>query len=40
MSSNVDRRRLGWRVLTIWECQTVPSRREQLARRIERFLAG
>jgi DNA mismatch endonuclease Vsr len=31
-------RRMGWRVLVIWQCQTVPSRRELLERRLLRFL--
>jgi DNA mismatch endonuclease (patch repair protein) len=33
-------RRLGWRVLAVWECQTKPSRQEELAERIVRFLEG
>lgn len=32
-------RRLGWRLLTVWECQTTARRREQLAARLERRLA-
>lgn len=32
-------RRLGWKVLTVWECQTKPSRRDKLAARITRFLS-
>ncbi len=32
-------RRLGWGVMTVWECQTVPSRRPTLTRRLERFLS-
>lgn len=31
-------RRLGWRVLTVWECQTTPQRRKQLERRVLAFL--
>ncbi len=31
--------RAGWRVLTIWECQTKARKREQLAARIKRFIA-
>lgn len=31
-------RRLGWRVLTIWECQTGRSRLAQLEARLTRFL--
>ena len=31
-------RRAGWRVLVVWECQTVAARRERLRSRIERFL--
>lgn len=27
-------RRLGWRVVTVWECQTTAGRREQLAGRL------
>ena len=30
-------RRQGWRVLTVWECETTPSRREALVRRLCRF---
>lgn len=33
-------RALGYRVLVIWGCQTGASRRERLAARLERFLAG
>ena len=32
-------RRLGWRVLTVWECQTTARRREQLARRLACYLS-
>ena len=31
-------RRLGWRVLTIWECWTRPDRADELAARVGRFL--
>jgi DNA mismatch endonuclease (patch repair protein) len=31
-------RRLGWSVMTVWECQTVAKKRERLAERIARFL--
>lgn len=31
-------RKSGWDVLTIWECQTRPSKQPALARRINRFL--
>jgi len=31
--------RLGWRVLVIWECQTVARRAEKLRDRVEKFLA-
>jgi len=31
-------RRLGWDVLTVWECQTKPARREWLIDRLIRFL--
>lgn len=31
-------RAAGWRVLTVWECQTKPTRRRQLTRRIAAFL--
>ncbi len=37
-----NRRKLsaaGWRVLTVWECQTRPARIEKLRARIERFLS-
>lgn len=33
-------RRLGWRVLIVWECQTFKSRQSRLERRIHRFLAN
>ncbi|MHB8753853.1 MAG: very short patch repair endonuclease [Candidatus Acidiferrales bacterium] len=33
-------RRLGWRVLIIWECQTGRSRQTKLENKIARFLAG
>jgi len=33
-------RRLGWRVLTVWECQLRPSRIDATRDRIERFLAA
>ncbi|MGH7927587.1 MAG: very short patch repair endonuclease [Candidatus Binatia bacterium] len=32
-------RRLGWGVMVVWECQTVPSRLDCLATRLTRFLA-
>lgn len=32
-------RRAGWRVLTVWECET-ENNVERLERRLERFLAG
>lgn len=32
-------RRLGWHVLTIWECQTRPKKLEILGTRVVRFLA-
>ena len=28
----------GWRVLVVWECQTVAARREQLRKKLFRFL--
>src|SRR3954454_1654398 len=31
-------RRLGWSVLTVWECRTQPKDTEQLRRRLDRFL--
>ncbi|MDC0936967.1 very short patch repair endonuclease [Pirellulales bacterium] len=31
-------RRDGWRVLTVWECETTLRRREKLLQRLERFL--
>ncbi len=31
-------RRLGWRVLVIWECQTAPRNEGQLVHRLKRFL--
>ena len=30
--------RMGWRVLTVWECQTHPKKLDQLADRITKFL--
>jgi len=33
-------RRLGWRVLAVWECQTRPARRQRLEARLLRFLGG
>ena len=35
-----EMRRLGWRVLVVWECQTTPSNRESLRRRIDKFLSN
>ena len=32
-------RRLGYRVLVIWECQTALARRPRLVARVRRFLA-
>ncbi|MCI0640763.1 MAG: very short patch repair endonuclease [Gemmataceae bacterium] len=32
--------RLGWRVLTVWECQTPSQRREKLCAKINQFLAS
>lgn len=31
-------RKLGWRVLVVWECQTKPNKLDRLADRIARFL--
>lgn len=31
-------RRLGWGVMTVWECAVASSRRDALQRRLERFL--
>jgi DNA mismatch endonuclease (patch repair protein) len=31
-------RKLGWRVLIVWECETRVARRERLERRLRRFL--
>jgi DNA mismatch endonuclease (patch repair protein) len=31
-------RRLGWRAIVVWECQTVPRHRELLKMRLQRFL--
>lgn len=31
-------RKLGWDVLVVWECETIPSRREELAGKLEEFL--
>jgi DNA mismatch endonuclease (patch repair protein) len=33
-------RELGWDVLVVWECETAPSRREELARKLEEFLGS
>jgi len=33
-------RRLGWSVLTVWECQIAPKKTDRLAQRICRFLDG
>lgn len=33
-------RRAGWRVLVVWECQTILGRRDALGRRLVRFLGG
>jgi len=32
-------RALGWDLLVAWECQTVPTRRRELAERLCRFLS-
>jgi G:T-mismatch repair DNA endonuclease (very short patch repair protein) len=32
-------RRLGYRVLVVWECQTTAARLEQLRARLRRFLS-
>jgi DNA mismatch endonuclease (patch repair protein) len=34
-----DLRKLGWRTLVVWECQTRAKKRPALAERIARFLA-
>ncbi len=31
-------RRMGWRVITVWECQTKPSKQPSLERRLQRLL--
>lgn len=33
-------KKLGWTVLVVWECQTIPKRLEALASRLDRFLSG
>lgn len=33
-------RRLGWRVMTVWECQLRPHRLEATRKRLGRFLRG
>jgi DNA mismatch endonuclease (patch repair protein) len=33
-------RKAGWQVLVVWECQTVPARRERLRATLERFLSN
>ena len=48
LESNKDRdakrrrklRRLGWSVLTVWECQTAPTKTDRLTQRLCRFLEG
>jgi DNA mismatch endonuclease (patch repair protein) len=45
LSANAERdrralrrlRRLGWKVLVVWECQTVPLKRDRLTARLARF---
>jgi len=32
-------RRMGWSLMIVWECQTTPTRRDRLSRRLARFLA-
>ena len=32
-------RHTGWKVLVVWECQTLAAGRERLVRQIERFLS-
>ena len=34
-----DLKKLGWRVIVVWECQTSSNRIEQLAHRLTRLLA-
>ena len=34
----IELRRLGWRTLIIWECETVSARRVRLENRVRRFL--
>lgn len=36
--ANRKLRALGWRVITVWECQTKPMKRESLAKRLEKFI--
>jgi DNA mismatch endonuclease, patch repair protein len=31
-------RRLGWRVMTVWECKVAPAKRDALVRRLASFL--
>jgi len=31
---------MGWHVVTVWQCETVPKKREVLARRLEEELRG
>ena len=33
-------RGLGWDLLVVWECETAPARRDELAGRVGRFLSG
>lgn len=32
-------RQLGWQLLVVWECETSPARRDELAKRLHAFLA-
>jgi G:T-mismatch repair DNA endonuclease (very short patch repair protein) len=33
-------RKAGWKVLVVWECQTIVSKRALLKKRIKKFLTG
>ncbi len=38
--TRVRLRKLGWRVLVVWECQTVPSKQGRMAERLQQFLTA
>ena len=38
--SNAQLRRMNWKILTVWECQTRTSLRAKLVKRIQHFIEG